>query len=258
MLSNAIAEMRTYGEGFVIVDQSPNLLDMSVIRNTNTKIIMRLPDYEDRLLVGKAAGLSDDQIEELSRLEMGVASINQSGWIEPVLCKIADFKCKGTLLKKFNNKERTYNNSSSGNENADQFLMDLLMNKEIYRKCDRTDIEQLKSTIISSGLDATVKCEFLDYIYQNGESSLESLRSLVYDFFGAAEAFEKNKDITTDFHEWVSGIVSKLSPSIEKYSNQSINLVISLIMYEHARRNVQYRPQLLRFTEEYMMKGKVI
>ena len=37
MISNAIAEMRTYGEGFIIVDQAPGLLDMSAIRNTNTK-----------------------------------------------------------------------------------------------------------------------------------------------------------------------------------------------------------------------------
>ena len=43
MISNAIAEMRSYGEGFVIVDQSPGLLDMSVMRNTNTKLILRLP-----------------------------------------------------------------------------------------------------------------------------------------------------------------------------------------------------------------------
>ena len=49
MLSNAIAEMRTYGEGFIIADQSPNAVDVSAIRNTNTKIIMRLPDEVDRL-----------------------------------------------------------------------------------------------------------------------------------------------------------------------------------------------------------------
>lgn len=53
MLTNAIAEMRTYGEGFIIADQAPGLLDMAVIRNTNTKIIMRLPDQTDRELVGK-------------------------------------------------------------------------------------------------------------------------------------------------------------------------------------------------------------
>ena len=38
MLANSIAEMRAFGEGFIIVDQSPNLLDMAAIRNTNTKI----------------------------------------------------------------------------------------------------------------------------------------------------------------------------------------------------------------------------
>ena len=53
MISNAIAEMRTYGEGFIIADQSPSAVDMSAIRNTNTKIIMRLPDEQDRHLAGK-------------------------------------------------------------------------------------------------------------------------------------------------------------------------------------------------------------
>ena len=48
MLTNAIAEVRTYGEGFVIVDQAPNLLDTAVIRNTNTKIVLRLPEKTDR------------------------------------------------------------------------------------------------------------------------------------------------------------------------------------------------------------------
>ena len=92
MLTNAIAEMRTYGEGFIIADQAPGLLDMAVIRNTNTKIILRLPDESDRKLVGKAAGLNDDQIVELSRLDTGVAAVYQNHWLEPVLCKVTEFK----------------------------------------------------------------------------------------------------------------------------------------------------------------------
>ena len=91
MLANAIAEMRTYGEGFIIADQAPGLLDMAVIRNTNTKIIMRLPDESDRVLVGKAAGLTDDQIVELSRLDCGVAAVFQNHWLEAVLCKVDEF-----------------------------------------------------------------------------------------------------------------------------------------------------------------------
>lgn len=94
MLANAIAEMRTYGEGFLIADQAPGLLDPSVIRNTNTKIILRLPDETDRKLVGRAASLNDDQIGELARLPLGVAAVYQNDWLEPVLCQFTEFKRK--------------------------------------------------------------------------------------------------------------------------------------------------------------------
>lgn len=92
MLTNSIAEMRTYGEGFIIADQAPALLDMAVIRNTNTKIIMRLPDKDDRELVGRAANLNDDQITELAKLPRGVAAVYQNEWVEAVLCKVEHFK----------------------------------------------------------------------------------------------------------------------------------------------------------------------
>lgn len=92
MIANAIAEMRTYGEGFIIADQAPGLVDPAVIRNTNTKIIMRLPDESDRELVGKAASLNDDQIVELTKLPLGVAAVYQNDWLEPVLCKIDEYR----------------------------------------------------------------------------------------------------------------------------------------------------------------------
>ncbi len=99
MLGNAIAEMRTYGEGFIIADQAPGLLDMATIRNTNTKIIMRLPDLSDRELVGRAANLDDDQIMELAKLPLGVAAVYQNEWIEPVLCKVKKARVSKTLYK---------------------------------------------------------------------------------------------------------------------------------------------------------------
>lgn len=99
MLANSIAEMRTYGEGFIIADQAPGLLDLSVIRNTNTKIIMRLPDWSDRELVGKSANLNDDQILELARLPKGVAAVYQNEWIQPVLCKVDKFDDGGEVYQ---------------------------------------------------------------------------------------------------------------------------------------------------------------
>ncbi|WP_434432703.1 ATP-binding protein [Lactiplantibacillus paraplantarum] len=88
MLSNSIAEMRTYGEGFIIVDQTPSAVDSSAIRNTNTKIIMRLPDFQDRNLVGRSAALNEKQLDEIALLPKGVAVVYQNNWLEPVLCAI--------------------------------------------------------------------------------------------------------------------------------------------------------------------------
>lgn len=91
MITNAIAEMRTYGEGFVIADQSPNLMDSAVIRNTNTKVIFKLQENLDRQTIGNALSLTSAQINELSRLECGVAVVYQSNWDNPVLSKIKYF-----------------------------------------------------------------------------------------------------------------------------------------------------------------------
>lgn len=88
MISNAIAEMRSYGDGFIIADQSPGLLDDSVLRNTNTKLILRLPEGGDRELVAATMGLDAGQTYELSRLKTGVCAIYQKDWLEPVLCQI--------------------------------------------------------------------------------------------------------------------------------------------------------------------------
>ena len=91
MICNSIAEMRTYGEGFIIVDQSPTAVDIAAIKNTNTKILMRLPEKGDCEAVGNAAGLNDDQIKEMSKLGTGIAVVMQNNWLEAVLTHIDAF-----------------------------------------------------------------------------------------------------------------------------------------------------------------------
>ena len=91
MICNSIAEMRTYGEGFIIVDQSPTAVDIAAIKNTNTKILMRLPEKSDCEAVGNAAGLNEDQVKEMSKLGTGIAVVMQNNWLEAVLTHIDAF-----------------------------------------------------------------------------------------------------------------------------------------------------------------------
>ncbi len=254
MLANSIAEMRTYGEGFVIADQSPGLLDMSVIRNTNTKIILRLPDFSDREMVGKSAGLTDNQIIELAKLEKGVAAISQSDWLEPVLCKIDKYEGTQEHFEKFAIKD-----TSQGSVNSDiveKSLLDCIMQKEIYRKSERVDIKNLKTAVLKSKLDTIVKCDLIDYLEAGEENAVEELRSLVYDFFEAKSAIEKAKKCG-NVVDWVHTVADNLSPSLTNYSKRQIDLVMALLIYEQSVRDISYNDLLCRFTEVYKSEGGV-
>lgn len=89
-LCRAIAEMRSAGEGFMIIDQSPGEVDETAIKNTAIKIVMRLPSKDDCEAVGAALSLKDNQIRELSRLPIGTAAIFHAGWTDTVLAKMGN------------------------------------------------------------------------------------------------------------------------------------------------------------------------
>ena len=254
MLSNAIAEMRTYGEGFVIVDQAPGLLDMAAIRNTNTKIIMRLPDQGDRELVGRAANLDDDQITELAKLPRGVAAIYQNEWVQPVLCKVERVEMPVMAYHyepeedAFLDRRESYLSDS---------LLNCIMNKELFREGHREDMQKLKGLIIKSRMDSIVKIDFLEYLASEGEDAVKRLRKLLYDFVSAQDAIEASRHCT-DITAWATSVVESLRPSIKEYSNRQINLALALLIYEQTMRDASYRDLFCRFTEVYRTEGRVI
>ena len=127
MLANLIAEMRTYGEGFIIADQSPNALDASAIRNTNTKIILRLPDEADRKISGKAAALNDAQVDEIAKLPTGVAVVYQNDWLAPVLCRINKFEFDENIKYSYTAEPDNLNNLN----NIKPEVMNLLLKHDI-------------------------------------------------------------------------------------------------------------------------------
>ncbi|MDY3754666.1 MAG: DUF87 domain-containing protein [Treponema sp.] len=254
MLANAIAEMRTYGEGFVIADQAPGLLDLSVIRNTNTKIIMRLPDRADRELVGRAANLNDDQITELAKLPCGVAAIYQNEWVQPVLCKVAKYseqQVRYTYTPKENDEHLDVEASI-----VSESLLDCIMNKELLRKGNRGGMLRLKRMVIRSKLDTSIKKDFMEYLSSDDDNAIEALRQLVYNFLSAEEAIRETTNCN-DITDWVHSVVDGLNPSIKDYSKKQIDLALALILHEQVIRDVAYNDILIRFAEVYKAEGGV-
>lgn len=253
MLSNAIAEMRTYGEGFIIADQAPGLMDMSVIRNTNTKIILRLPDQADRELVGRAANLNEDQITELAKLPCGVAAVYQNEWIQPVLCKVDLFAApeKPFMFDPDDNDSDNYCKTE-----VEESLLNCIMEKEILRRGNKTDLKALKSKIIKSKLETCVKRDFMEYLEHDGENAIETLRKLIYDFLSAENAIIEAKQCN-DIVEWTRTVVDRLNPSLRAYPNKQIDLALALILYEQTLRDASYGSVFCKFTEVYKNEGGV-
>ncbi|WP_252180144.1 ATP-binding protein [Endozoicomonas sp. 4G] len=161
MISNAIAEMRTYGEGFIIADQSPSAVHLSAIRNTNTKVIMRLPDESDRQLAGRSAALSDDQLDELARLPRGVAAVYQNDWLEPVLCKV----------NRFLGKEQSYHYQSDDPDlwHEKQFRRDVVswLVSPRCREGTAIDVETLKNGLVKSSMPTQLKLNLARYLSES-------------------------------------------------------------------------------------------
>lgn len=253
MISNAIAEMRTYGEGFVIVDQAPGLLDMAAIRNTNTKIIMRLPDQGDRELVGKAAYLNDNQIVELARLPRGVAAVYQNEWVQPVLCKVDRFETGSGIYEYSGERDSALLHE----DEVSELLLECVMNKESVLKEDREGLKELKEQVLKSELSTLVKIDYLDYLESGEDGAFEALSRLAYDFLGAEKAIEAASR-QADIREWVEAVTENLVPSVKGYSRKQIDQVIALVLCEKAERDSAYEDLLCRYTEIYRNRGGVL
>lgn len=228
MLANAIAEMRTYGEGFIIADQAPGLLDMSVIRNTNTKIILRLPDEEDRKLVGKSAALKEAQIDELSKLPLGVAAVYQNEWPEAVLCKIEAYPMPENAVY--------HKPSKMPHEiNAEFVFGQLAVGKEL-EPLSSSEMEQLKLWLKRH--ETVLKPEdsrYLERVFAGGELDVAKTRKAVFDFFGGIStvvdycaAAEKSLTPRKEFLEQLQGQYGLKAAAADWVLNSVISMGMSL------------------------------
>lgn len=172
MISNAIAEMRTYGEGFIIVDQSPGAVDISAIRNTNTKIVMRLPEDSDRKIAGKSAAMKDNQVDEIAKLPTGVAVVYQNDWEEPVLCQINMYDGKRLKYEFMEDVESPINDTPIITE----VLKFMMIEKTSQSNLDvKNCLTQIKSGLSTTSLPTYVKLNIFAAIQEYEETGTASI-----------------------------------------------------------------------------------
>lgn len=229
MLANAIAEMRTYGEGFIIADQAPGLMDMSVIRNTNTKIILRLPDISDRELVGKAANLSDTQIAELAKLKTGVCAVYQNNWIEPVLCHITEWD--NSKSKKLGKKEETtLENSIEIKKKIVKLVLQPMNNLK------EEGVERIIDSINKTKLSTELRIKLLKMVAEKDVEKYRKLRQdIIYEVFDPDIVLDRNLYRHGEIEEWYNAMQEELIPHIDEFSEDERKKILAILVMEKGK-----------------------
>lgn len=79
-----LQEGRELRIGVMVVDQAPAMLARGVLKNTNTKIAMRLDDGEEMEEMGRALGLDEERWRDLGVLRQGEAIVKATYMSHPV------------------------------------------------------------------------------------------------------------------------------------------------------------------------------
>lgn len=239
MLSQSIAEMRTYGEGFLIVDQAPGLLDRSVIRNTNTKMILRLPDMSDRELCGRAADLNSDQITELAKLPTGVAALYQNNWIEPILCKFrkyeADEKEFAFVPEKSIHKERRLKET----------LIRCLLCDCVGERVEYS-IDDLKERVSFSELPVKAKRKVLECL-ENPDKDMDRVKAAVSSLF-RTEDLLKAASVEPCIEKWNGSLWRQLDFDFTNLDSAYQNVVLQCILKEKCENDSELEPVYNKWT----------
>lgn len=169
------------------------------------------------MLAGKAAGLNDDQIVELARLQCGVAAVYQNDWIQPVLCKVqeyTDFE-KGYVYQK-------PDASSIEKTNALAELSRLALR--------RSKIDNLKDKIEQINITSfrTFKAETVTALFPNNE---DVFRTAVYN----EQVIKAPKQGLYDY------LIQHIEPSLEDFSKEYRNHILKCIVSENCKYHSELR-----------------
>ena len=91
-LQNMIVEIRSYGTGIIIADQSPQKVTKEIVGNTDVKVMFQLVQVEDKNIIAASSNMNENDADQLSRLNTGEAYAYFRGLVEPVRIMTEDIR----------------------------------------------------------------------------------------------------------------------------------------------------------------------
>lgn len=97
LVKRMLAEIRSYGVGLVIADQSPRKVSTDVVALTDMKVVFRLVEATDKQIIADSMNMSETQIQRLSRLKPGEAFLFFNKLEEPEEVITPDYRLENNI-----------------------------------------------------------------------------------------------------------------------------------------------------------------
>lgn len=92
-----LAEIRSYGVGLIIADQSPRKVSTDVVALTDMKMIFRLVESVDKQIIGDSTNMTDVQIQRMAKLKPGEAFLFFNKLEEPEEVITPDYRLENNI-----------------------------------------------------------------------------------------------------------------------------------------------------------------
>ena len=97
LVKRMLAEIRSYGVGIVIADQSPRKVSTDVVALTDMKVVFRLVESVDKQIIADSTNMSDTQIQRMSKLKPGEAFLFFNKLDEPEEIVTPDYRLENNI-----------------------------------------------------------------------------------------------------------------------------------------------------------------
>lgn len=97
LVKRMLAEIRSYGVGLIIADQSPRKVSTDVVALTDMKMVFRLVESEDKRIIGDSSNMTETQIQRMAKLKPGEAFLFFNKLDEPEEVITPDYRLENNI-----------------------------------------------------------------------------------------------------------------------------------------------------------------
>lgn len=97
LVKRMLAEIRSYGVGLAIADQSPRKVGIDIVALTDIKIAFRLVEGQDKSILADSTSMSDVQVARLAKLKPGEAFLFFNRLDEPEEIVTPDYRLNNNI-----------------------------------------------------------------------------------------------------------------------------------------------------------------